>query len=81
MIDLGAFHEPPLCDPAKPSQKECFEPGCGIHGCNYTLSLDIPRGTQQAYTLQVQAKLYASTGPETPVQWTYKRCSESEVRR
>ena len=79
--DLGTFHSPPVCDASRAdssSQRDCVEAGCSATGCNYSVQLSQARGTLQAYTLQVRARLFSSTGPETTLLWSYDRCSASE---
>ena len=40
--DLGSFHAPPTCDPARinaASQKDCVDAGCSSVSCSYFVTL------------------------------------------
>ena len=79
--DLDGYHTPPLCDYGHldaATQRDCVDAGCAAAGCNYSVSLALPRGSSFAYSLQVRARLYSSTGRPLTLQWTYLRCRTDE---
>ena len=79
--DLGAFHEPPVCDRAlagSASQRDCVEAGCSASSCRYSVALSLARGTSHAYTLQVRTRLFSGHGVVVTVPWTYVRCAPTE---
>ena len=53
--DLGAAHRPHVCDGSPTNtatQRDCVDAGCSASACVYHVTLNQPRGTSVAYTLQ-----------------------------
>ena len=61
--DLGAFHEPPVCnasDDGRSSQRDCFDPGCSAAVCKYSVSLIQVRGDGPLLSLTMSCAIDVS---------------------